>query len=175
MIYNNKVLLRESSHVTPHFRALFLKNDYVETTDDFETRFLRIFLFILELWTQFLVIYLNYPCDFHMSLNTPLSKKSRAHWMNDCDLSDKLKRKNRIKYCLLSSWLWSDTSFSRDQKHSQNGRCLKKKNSFTLFFVLIIAVKIYWIKIFNMLVSIYSDIFLEDKNGKFDLIASKIF
>ena len=45
------------------------------------------FLFILELLTQFLVVHKNHPRDFHMSLNMPLSKKSRAHEVNDSDLS----------------------------------------------------------------------------------------
>ena len=41
--------LKRSSRVTPHFRAIFLKNDYMKTTNDFETRFSRMFFFILEL------------------------------------------------------------------------------------------------------------------------------
>ena len=73
--------------------------DYVKTTNEFETRFSRMFLFIFELWTQFSIVHKNHPRDFHMSLNTPLSKKSRAYGVNDCDLSDNLKEKNR-KYPL---------------------------------------------------------------------------
>ena len=68
-----------SSRVTPHFRELFLKNDYVKTTNDFETRFSRIFLSLLELWAQFLVIHTNNQQDFDMSLNMLLPKKLRAH------------------------------------------------------------------------------------------------
>ena len=87
------LIWRVSSRVTLHFQAVFLKIDYVKTTNDFEMRLWRIFLFILELWTQFLIVHKNHSRDFHMFLNMPLSKKSRAHGVNDCDLPDNLKKK----------------------------------------------------------------------------------
>ena len=70
----------------------------MKTTNDYEMRFSRMFLFILELLTQFLVVHKNHPRDFHMSLKTPSTKKSRAHGVNDCDLSDNLKQENLKNY-----------------------------------------------------------------------------
>ena len=39
-----------------------------------------------------------------MSLNTPLSKKSRAHGVNDCNLSDNLKQKHKTLFLVFSNF-----------------------------------------------------------------------
>ena len=91
------------------------------------------FYLFLNFWHFFVVVYKNRPRKFHMSLTTPLSRKSRAHGVNNFDLSDNLKQKKSQNYYLLSPWLLPDTHFFRNSKISQNCRFWKKIIFFSFF------------------------------------------
>ena len=86
-------------------------------------------------WTfvTFFVVYKCNPRDFHMSLTTPLSRKSRAKGLNDFDLSGNLKQKKTQNHYLLSAWLQPDTRYFRNSKIYQNCRFLKENNFLSPF------------------------------------------
>ena len=82
-------------------------------------------LFIHKLLTLFFAVYKNHPRDFHMSSTTRLSRKSRAHGVNDFGLLNKPERKNH-KTMIFYPFGYSQTRASLEI--SQNCRFLKENN-----------------------------------------------
>ena len=100
------------------------------------------FLFILERLTLFFVVYKNHPRDFHMPLTTPLSRKSRAHVVNDFDVSYNLKRKNLNTIIFYPRGYAQTHAFLEIQKFLKIA-VFEREGFFFSFFVLIMTVKIY--------------------------------